>query len=184
MACFKVLTGFKYIGEKIHQWETLQRETLQSPPPQQKNYSFIFGAEESYGYLLGTHSRDKDAIVSCCLIAEMALHFKKQGKTLIDFLEDIYQKYGVFREAQISLAFSPGKEGMEAMQKTMKNLRNNPLESVLGKKVLILDDYEKGLHDLPPSNVLFLRPQLEEAIAEADEKLQNLLEECQSKILG
>ena len=200
MPCFRVLTGFKYIGEKIHQWEL------------DKSHSFIFGAEESYGYLLGTHSRDKDAIVSCCLISEIALYLKKQGKTLVDFLEEIYQKYGVFRESQISIAFSPGKEGMESMQKTMVGLRKNPPTHISGKKVLLLEDYEKGIHELPPSDMLFLkleegykliiRPSgtepkikiygsiqlpyndpLEETIKQADAQLQNLLNQYKAKIL-
>jgi phosphomannomutase len=206
MACFRVLTGFKYIGEKIHQWESLELES--------NNYhSFIFGAEESYGYLYGTHARDKDAIISCCLIAEMALHFKQQGKTLVHFLDEVYQKYGVFREAQASLSFLPGKEGMESLEKAMKNLRANPPQVIGGKKVLLIEDYKEGLHSLPPSNVLFLRleddikvivrpsgtepkikvyggirvpykAELETVIKEADEKLQNLLQECKEKFLG
>ena len=198
--CFKVLTGFKYIGEKIHQWEI------------DKSHTFVFGAEESYGYLLGTHSRDKDAIVSCCLIAEMTLYLKKQNKTLIDFLDEIYQNYGIFRQAQISLAFSPGKEGMDSMQKMLANLKKNPPTNILGKKVLLLEDYEKGIHDLPPSDMIFftleggykliIRPSgtepkikiygsiripyripLNESIQQADEQLHNLLSQYRAEIL-
>ena len=90
-ACFEVLTGFKYIGEKIHEWEMSK-----------DGYQFIFGAEESYGYLLGTHSRDKDAIISSCLIAEIALYAKLHGQTLLDRLNQIYKKYGIFREADVA----------------------------------------------------------------------------------
>lgn len=128
--CVEVLTGFKYIGEKIHEWET-QKTGLQ----------FLFGAEESYGYLVGTHSRDKDAIVSCCLIAEIALHAKKQGKTLIDLLHDMYKEYGVFREAQYSIEFPPGKDGMDAMQQMMKKLRSTPPEKLLNAKTTLREDY-------------------------------------------
>jgi phosphomannomutase len=155
--CFEVLTGFKYIGEKIHLWE------LQSP-----SYSFIFGAEESYGYLIGTHSRDKDAVVSCCLLAEMALYFKKRGMTLVDFLNRTYQKYGIFREKQASIEFAPGKEGMETMKSLMQKLRQSPLQEVCGKKVVGMEDYleskkedlethQKTVLTLPKSDVLLLR---------------------------
>ncbi len=197
--CFRVLTGFKYIGEKIHQWEM------------DKTHTFIFGAEESYGFLLGTHSRDKDAIISCCLIAEMALHFKKHSKTLVDFLEELYQNYGIFRESQISIDFAPGKDGMESMQKLMSSLRKTPPSHVLGKKVLLLEDYAPGIHNLPPSDMLFLkledeikliiRPSgtepkikiyggirtafksnLEEEIKQADLALQNFLKQYKAEI--
>ena len=193
--CFRVLTGFKYIGEKIHEWE------------QDKSHTFIFGAEESYGYLLGTHARDKDAVVSSCLIAEMALHFKRQGKTLIDFLEEVYIQYGIFRESQISIEFSPGKEGMESMQKLMATLRKTAPSHLLGKKVLLIDDYAKGLHGLPPSDMLILklegevkliiRPSgtepkikiyggihvpLEDGVKEADLELQKLLKQFKAEL--
>lgn len=153
-ACFEVLTGFKYIGEKIHLWETAK-----------DGYQFIFGAEESYGYLLGTHSRDKDAIISSCLIAEIALYDKLQGKTLLDRLHQIYRKYGVFREKQMSLNFNPGKEGMDQMAEVMKRLRSKPPQTIAGHQVTCIEDYEKRtrvnlMHstteklDLPQSDVL------------------------------
>jgi len=156
IACFEVLTGFKYIGEKIHLWET-------SDP----SYQFIFGAEESYGYLLGTHARDKDAIISACLIAEIALRAKLQGKTLIDTLHAIYKKYGIFREKQLSLNFNPGKEGMEQMASYMHHLRANPLQSISGIPILFIEDYQSRTRqicathtleklDLPQSDVLLL----------------------------
>src|SRR6185437_8188150 len=126
----EVLTGFKYIGEKIHSWET-------SSSPK----NFLFGAEESYGYLLGTHARDKDAIVTGCLIAEMALYMKRQNKTLIDLLELIYRKYGLFREKQASIEFAPGKEGMDQMQALMTKLRTHLPESIGGLKVTRALDY-------------------------------------------
>lgn len=155
--CFEVLTGFKYIGEKIHLWEM----TKNSP-------QFIFGAEESYGYLLGTHARDKDAIITSCLIAEMALHAKLQGKTLIDRLHTIYKKYGVFREKQISINFNPGKEGMEKMVAVMQKLQTSPPQTIADQKVLYCEDYEKRKRvyldskkteslELPQSDVLLFR---------------------------
>ncbi len=121
-AFFEVLTGFKYIGEKIHEWET-----------EPDGYTFLFGAEESYGYLLGTHARDKDAIIASCLIAEMALYAKLQGQVLIDRLHHIYRTYGIFREKQISLNYSPGQEGMEKMAEVMKQLRANRRRSTVKK---------------------------------------------------
>ncbi|MBI2809857.1 MAG: phospho-sugar mutase [Candidatus Melainabacteria bacterium] len=155
--CFEVLTGFKYIGEKIHLWETSK-----------DGYAFIFGAEESYGYLLGTHARDKDAIISSCLIAEIALYAKLRGQTLLDRLDQIYKKYGVFREEQLSLNFKPGKEGMEQMGQLMQRLRTSPPKEIVGKEVVSIEDYEKGERffldspkkeklDLPQSDVLLFR---------------------------
>lgn len=144
VACEEVLTGFKYIGEKIHTWET-----------NSSGKHFIFGAEESYGYLLGTHARDKDAIVAGCLLAEIALHMKRQGKTLIDLLEIIYRKYGLFREKQASIEFAPGKEGMDKMQVLMTKLRAQLPCSLAGLKVTKTLDYQHG-HGLPPSDMLLL----------------------------
>jgi phosphomannomutase len=156
-ACFEVLTGFKYIGEKIHLWENTK-----------DGYQFIFGAEESYGYLLGTHARDKDAIISSCLIAEIALHDKLQGQTLLDRLYKIYRKQGVFREKQMSINFNPGKEGMGQMASVMDHLRSNPPKNVAGKAVISIEDYEKRERvyldsgkteklELPKSDVLLFR---------------------------
>jgi phosphoglucomutase/phosphomannomutase len=157
MTCIEVLTGFKYIGEKIHLWETSK-----------DGYQFLFGAEESYGYLLGTHSRDKDAIIASCLIAEIALHAKLQGQTLVDRLHKIYQKYGVFREKQISINFQPGKEGMDKMGTFMNRLRSSPPKTIGGQTVVYLEDYEKRVKTdmatkktqpltLPQSDVLLFR---------------------------
>lgn len=138
--CFEVLTGFKYIGEKIHEWEQSK-----------EGYQFLFGAEESYGYLLGTHARDKDAVVSACLIAEMALAAKEQGLTLVDKLHAIYQKHGLYREKQLSLNFNATKEGMEQMTNLMNRLRKSPPESFCGKAVIAMEDYETGVATLLPS---------------------------------
>lgn len=156
VACIEVLTGFKYIGEMIHQWET------------SKEYTFLFGAEESYGYLIGTHSRDKDAVVSSCLIAEIALLKKVEGKTLVDFLHEIYQRYGIYREKQLTIDFKPGIEGMNEMKILMDKLRQHPPASLLGSSLEVLEDYEtkerlfietkqKQTLTLPKSNVLLLQ---------------------------
>ncbi|MBY0528884.1 MAG: phospho-sugar mutase [Rhabdochlamydiaceae bacterium] len=155
--CIEVLTGFKYIGEKIHLWETMQN----SP-------KFIYGAEESYGFLLGTHARDKDAIIASCLLAEIALHAKKQNKTLIDLLHQIYNRYGFYREAQLSIPFHPGKAGMDAMQALMTRLRAHLPHEIASKSVIYVEDYltktrtylktgKQEPLDLPISDVLLFR---------------------------
>lgn len=143
--CFEVLTGFKYIGELIHKWE------------QDKSHTFLFGAEESYGYLMGTHSRDKDAIISACLVAEIALLMQVEGRTLVDYLEDLYQKHGLFLEKQRVLSFDPGSKGMEKMQEMMASLRGKPLTEIKGHRILSIEDYQKGFGSLPPSDVLLYR---------------------------
>lgn len=145
--CFEVLTGFKYIGEKIDLWEQGKEGAFQ----------FLYGAEESYGSLRGTHARDKDAPVASCLISEIALYVKQQGKTLVDYLNRIYAQFGVFKEKQLSINYNPGKEGMEAMQKAMQTLRKNPPNQIAGKAVIFSADYEKGIDGLPQSDVLLYR---------------------------
>lgn len=130
VACFDVLTGFKYIAEKIREWET-----------QKEGYQFIFGAEESFGYLLGTHSRDKDGVISCALIAEVALQAKLKDKTLIDKLYDLYKKYGVYRELLTTINFEDSKAGQDQMKAAMKQMRENPPRSILGTAVVSIADY-------------------------------------------
>ncbi len=144
--CVEVLTGFKYIGEQIHLWETSN-----------KGYTFIFGAEESYGCLLGTASRDKDATVAACLIAEIALHEKKEQRTLVDALNFIYKTYGVYREKQFSLNFPASKEGMDKMSSLMTNLRNAPLKQIAGSPVVSIEDYQT-------SQVTYVKEKREEAL--------------------
>ncbi|MBI3211499.1 MAG: hypothetical protein HYZ47_02295 [Simkania negevensis] len=154
--CFKVLTGFKYIGEKIHEWEV-------SPT----GYHFLFGAEESYGFLYGTHSRDKDAIISACLLSEIALEQKLEGKTLIDLLHQIYFQYGLFHEKQLSLSFDGGVSAMGTMKMLMTVLRKTPPKEICNKKVVVIKDYQTGIEQnllteekgeltLPRSDVLLL----------------------------
>lgn len=157
IAYMEVLTGFKYIGELIHKWEKSQ-----------DGYHFLFGAEESYGYLIGTHTRDKDAIVMSCLLAEITLYAKRQNQTLQDRLERIYQTYGLFQEKQFSVDFPANQEGMEEMQKVMQHLRQNPLSTIADIEVLYIEDYQRRVRfsmqskqelalKLPCSNVLLFR---------------------------
>ncbi|MDR3624275.1 MAG: phospho-sugar mutase [Chlamydiales bacterium] len=128
--CFNVLTGFKYIGELIKKWE--------SDP---NGYQYIYGGEESYGTLLGTNSRDKDAVIATALIAEVALNAKLQNLTLLDLLHNIYKKQGVFREKLISLTF-PGKEGIATMKALMENLRKTPPKTFNNIPIETIDDYK------------------------------------------
>lgn len=137
-----VLTGFKYIGEKIKEFESSGRE-------------FIFGYEESYGYLAGTFVRDKDAVISSMLICEMAACYKKKGMTLYEGLMELFRKYGYYKESLSSIAFK-GKEGMEEMLKLIDSLRSKLPLSVNGIKVSELRDYMnyRGPIKLPRENVL------------------------------
>src|SRR3990167_3369234 len=102
--CVDVLTGFKYIAEKIHQWEG------------KNDPQYIFGAEESCGYLFHTFARDKDAISACCLVAELASLAKFENVTLVDLLYRLYHQYGIHREMQQSLSFSETEEGLNQVK--------------------------------------------------------------------
>jgi phosphomannomutase len=129
--CFNVLPGFKYIAETIHLWEI------------EGGCQFIFGGEESYGYLLGTYTRDKDAILSCALIAEIALHAKRMGKTLLDLIRELYAKYGNYTEVLYAHTFPETKEGKEIIAKGMEKLRNFPPAHLL--KITAIDDYQRSI---------------------------------------
>ena len=146
ITCALVLTGFKYIAEKIRQWE----ESPNSP-------QFLFGAEESYGYLLGTVVRDKDAIIASCLLAEMALDAKLQQQTLVDRLHALYTRFGLFQEKQYSVTFSSGQEEETKIKAIMGNLRKEPPAQIAGKKVVQVEDYLNGIQGLPKSDVLLFR---------------------------
>ncbi|MCQ2461285.1 MAG: phospho-sugar mutase [Clostridia bacterium] len=138
-----LLTGFKYIGEYI---TNLERDG--------KEDNFIVGMEESYGYLLGIHARDKDAVVASQLVVEMAAYYKTQGKSLIDVMNDIYSKYGIYLNRVDSFEFE-GAAGMQKMADIMEMLRNNAPTDVAGLKVLLTVDYkDTAKTGLPPSNVL------------------------------
>lgn len=132
--CFDVLTGFKYVAELINQWED-----------DPKGYQFIFGGEESYGYLLGTMARDKDAIISSALICEMALQAKLKKKTLVDLLHDIFRQYGIYTEKLLSVKFPETKEGKERMAKGVAYLQNNPPKTFAGVSVDTLEDYKRSV---------------------------------------
>ena len=129
-ACFDVLTGFKYIAEMLHKWDL-------NPGL----HHYIFGGEESLGYLLGTFSRDKDAISSSALIAEVASHAKIQGKTLVDLLHDLHETYGIYAERQVSIKFEDSKTGQDQMKAAMEKLRAQPFSEIEGETVLKIDDY-------------------------------------------
>lgn len=137
-----VLTGFKYIAEKIKEFERSGRE-------------FVFGYEESYGYLAGTFVRDKDAVIASMLVCEMAACYKKKGMTLYEGLMELYRKYGYYKESLTSITFK-GKEGMEEMVKLIDSLRSNPLREINGLKVTEIRDYMdyQGAIKLPKENVL------------------------------
>lgn len=138
---FNTLTGFKYIGEKITQFE------------QTGEYTFVFGYEESYGYLAGTYARDKDAVVSALLICEAAAYYKSQGKTLYDVLLDLYAQYGTYLETLESRTLK-GKDGLERIRAIMEDWRQHPPREVAGVRVTAVEDYKDGLNGLPPENVL------------------------------
>lgn len=132
-----VLTGFKYIGEKI--------DSL-------KDESYIFGLEESYGYLSGTHVRDKDAVNAALLICEMLAYYKAEGISLIRKLEEIYDKYGYRLNRLVSFHFE-GAAGFEKMQSIMSELRKG-IDAIGGKKVISSTDYLKGIDGLPEADVI------------------------------
>ena len=147
---FDTLTGFKYIASIIRDLEGKKE--------------FIGGGEESYGYLIGEFVRDKDAIASCAVIAEMTAYAKDKGMSLMDMLLEIYQKYGFFKEKLISIT-RKGMSGAEEIKEMMQNLRSNPPETLAGSRLVTLIDYQesiqKNLSDnqvisigFPKSNVL------------------------------
>ena len=148
---FSTLTGFKFIGEKITQFEQAKKSGNKL-----QEYDFLFGYEESYGYLAGTHGRDKDAVVSSMLICEMAADAKANGKTLLDEMNEIYAEYGYFRDALDSFTLK-GKNGLEKISSMMTELRATgaPFEGTAS-----VTDFsgpvnaEEGFGLLPTSNVL------------------------------
>ncbi|WP_440113541.1 phospho-sugar mutase [Paenibacillus sp. QZ-Y1] len=135
------LTGFKYIGEKMNQFEATGSHT------------FLFGYEESYGYLAGSYARDKDAVLAAMLIAEAAAYYKNQGKTLYDVLQELYRQFGYFLEKLESRTLK-GKDGVAQIQAKMTDWRSNPPQEVAGIAVQDVLDYSLGLDGLPKANVL------------------------------
>ena len=141
VGCVDTLTGFKFIGEKIHQYE------------EDNSATFIMGYEESYGYLVGTHARDKDGVVSALLISEMAAYYYDKGMTLYEGLQEVYKKYGYYREELQSITLK-GIDGMEQIKYIMNTFRTSNIEEIAGIKVSELKDYSKGIDSLPKSDVL------------------------------
>lgn len=135
------LTGFKFIGEKIKEFE------------KDKDKNFVLGYEESYGYLVGTHARDKDAVVASMLICEMAAYYYSKGLSLCDELEEIYKEYGYYKEGLKSITLK-GKSGNEKIQNIIKFFRENSMESIGSFKISEVKDYQEGIDNLPKSNVL------------------------------
>ncbi len=136
-----VLTGFKFIGEKIKSFE------------EKSNNTYLFGYEESYGYLVGTHARDKDGVVASLLISEMAAYYYSKDMSLYEGLQELYKKYGYFKEETISLTLA-GIEGLEKIGEIISYFRNNDLESINNKKVVEIKDFADGIDDLPKANVI------------------------------
>ncbi|MDF2607260.1 MAG: pgcA [Bacillales bacterium] len=128
----KTLTGFKFISEKIKQYETSNDGKV-----------FLFGFEESYGYLIKDFARDKDAIQASLLISEMADFYKKQDLTLLDVLEILYTRFGFYKEALESITLK-GMDGLEKIDVLMTNFRNNKLYEIGGKRVIAIEDYKKS----------------------------------------
>ena len=148
-----LLTGFKYIGEQIGVLESEGRADR-----------YVIGFEESYGYLAGSYVRDKDAVVASMLIVEMASYYHKQGISLLQRMEQLYQEHGFYRNALVNVAFE-GEQGMHDMDRLMSGLRENPPAEIAGLKVLACADYglrvatdlvtgDRTPLTLPKSNVL------------------------------
>ena len=148
--CYNTLTGFKYIGEVMTRLEGQK--------------TFIAGGEESYGYLVGEHARDKDAVVSCAMLAEMVAYYKDQGSSLYDAMIDMYLEYGFYKEKLIAIK-KEGKAGAEEIKAMMERYRNHPPAVLGGSKVTMIKDYKSSVSkdmisgteekiDLPSSNVL------------------------------
>ncbi|MCA1056549.1 phospho-sugar mutase [Rossellomorea aquimaris] len=197
-----VLTGFKFIGEKIKKYE------------ESGEYTFLFGYEESYGYLIGDFARDKDAVQAVLMAAEAAAYYKKQGKTLYDVLNELFERHGYYQEGLKSLTLK-GKEGAEQIQGILKKFRDEPLGELAGLKVVSAEDYKTGKKvelstgaetniELPASNVLkyfledgswvCLRPSgtepkikfyfsvIGQTQEESDKKLASLTEDLMTKV--
>jgi phosphoglucomutase len=129
MATEKTLTGFKFIGDRIHAYE------------QSGEYTYVFGYEESYGYLVSPIARDKDAVQAVLILCEAAAYYKRQGKTLKDVLNGLFDRYGYFAEGQHSIALS-GAAGSARIAEIMRELRAEPPVAIAGRKVVAVEDYD------------------------------------------
>ena len=145
-----VLTGFKYVGEFVSNLENEE--------------DFIMGFEESYGYLIGTHARDKDGVAASLMVCEMTAYYKSKGKTLVDVLDDIYAEHGCCIDRLYNFMFE-GASGMVRMSEIMTETRNNPPEELAGLEVFKVSDFDAGTItdtrtgekeplSLPKSNIL------------------------------
>ncbi|WP_342415779.1 phospho-sugar mutase [Paenibacillus sp. FSL R10-2782] len=188
---FNTLTGFKYIGEKMNQFD------------QTGDYTYLFGYEESYGYLAGNYARDKDAVLAAMLIAEAAAYYSTQGKTLYDVLQELYEQFGYFLEKLESRTLK-GKDGVAQIQGKMTDWRTTPPLEIAGVKVEKVLDYSQGLDGLPQENVLkfllqdgswfCLRPSGTEpkikvyfavrgsSLADAEQKISRLVEAVMARV--
>lgn len=135
----ETLTGFKYIGEAITAYE------------ESGAYDFLMGYEESYGYLIGKHARDKDAVVTSLLIAEMTAYYKEQGYSLYDILKSLFHRYGYYLDDVDSVTYS-GSAGKARMKEIMAELRKK--DHLFGEEQVSVIDYREGIHNLPPADVL------------------------------
>lgn len=131
MKLIETLTGFKYIGEQIHRFEM------------NKTATYVFGFEESYGCLVGTHARDKDAVAAVMMLCEAAAYYRSIGKTLWDAMMDMYEKYGYYMEGLSSVTHK-GREGNMQIEGMMNRFRNNPPAEIAGSRVLKVRDYASG----------------------------------------
>jgi phosphoglucomutase len=140
-----VLTGFKYIGEKIKEFKA------------DNSHEFVFGYEESYGYLAADFVRDKDAVMASMLICEMTAYYKQKNMSLYEAVLALYNKYGYYKEGLGSIAFK-GKEGMDSMRNLINDIRQNPISQLNGLKVVEVRDYlnYEGVIPLPKENMISL----------------------------
>lgn len=139
----ETLTGFKFIGEIIE-------KSIEN-----RDGNFIFGFEESYGCLFGTHARDKDAVVASALLTTVAAFLNEEGMTLVDYLESLFERYGYYVEELLNFGFE-GIEGMGKISTIMENMRKNPPKKADNISLSSIKDYKSGINDLPPSNVIIL----------------------------
>ena len=153
MTVYNVLTGFKFIGEKIKEWEASGKHT------------YVFGFEESYGSLIGTHARDKDAVIASITFAEMLMYLESKGSGVYKRLQEIFEEFGYYSEANTSITYK-GLSGMSDMKKVMDNLRTKNIKEIGDEKVYAVSDYLKGKTvsyegeeseiTLPKSDVVYL----------------------------
>lgn len=136
-----VLTGFKYIGEKMIAFD------------HDKDATFVMGYEESYGYLVGNHAKDKDAVVASMLICEMAAYQKAKGSTLLERLEELSQQYGYYKDTLDSFTL-PGADGQLRIAEIMEKLRTQQISEIGGQSISEVKDYKVGIDDLPEADVL------------------------------